>query len=403
MDTLLPAELKDEICKFSYNKTETNVMVKLTCNMFNLILNDNIKNYHLKYFSNNTELVKWYVQNNFEVNKHVLRNATKTIDLKLIKWLIDANIPKSVKLFRYCTRDCNVKNIKWLIKNGFPWDNNSFSYYIINNSKVNIKFLNWMKKNGCPINNLDYNSAAQKGDLKVMKWLKRNGYNPEPYVYLCAAINGSVKNITWIKNNGCCKIKSEPFKEIEFPDIKLKMLKWLKKNGVRPQSHSGKIYFSIDQCKIKKFRWFAGNGCDFSNSTFYNAIKKGKQKNIKWLYESECINVNSILKTFSLEIAIRTNKIKNIKLLLEYGFECDDNTFSCAINTCKWRIMNLLKEYGCNLYMAFHFIYAMNKQNFKAMKWFVNNGYVLEKELFEFSINELKVIKWLKKNGCPIN
>ena len=110
----LPIELHFEIEKFLKNKHEVLMM-------YNLVVNDVLKLKKIElstsYICTSLELLKWYVNNKFQLNKYIFAYVSKKGVLKNMKWLKENNCPWDEWTFSYASINGNQKNIEWLKKN----------------------------------------------------------------------------------------------------------------------------------------------------------------------------------------------------------------------------------------------------------------------------------------------
>jgi hypothetical protein len=107
----LPIDLHFEIEKFLKNKYECLIMYCLTDgNMLKFKKRELL----ISYICTSLELLKWYVNNNFKLNKNIFKYVSKIGILKNMKWLKKNNCPWDEHTFRVAAQKGILKNMKWL-------------------------------------------------------------------------------------------------------------------------------------------------------------------------------------------------------------------------------------------------------------------------------------------------
>jgi hypothetical protein len=273
----VPFDLRHEILKFE--KSETYIMNKLSCNEFdfNIATNYKIKSLKKTYFSKTHKLLKWFFSNKFMYSMNMFLWCVKYGNLKSMKWLKKKKYSLPKEAFSYTSwKEGNLKILKWLKKNGFNWTNTTFNASAQNG---NLKNMKWLLKHGCPFKYDTLAYAAQFGNLKNMKWLVKKecpiSYNALSY----AAGFGNLKNMKWLIKQDCL------FDNHEYLNVKkgdLKTVKWLKLNNCPWSINMMKIIASWGDRKL--LLWLSKNGCEFdsSKSNKYLDLKKYDSSR-KWL------------------------------------------------------------------------------------------------------------------------
>lgn len=115
-------------------------------------------NYAAKY--NHFSILKWLIENGYEINDETCYRAIRYNNLKLLQWLIIHGCEYTANMCMEAAKNGHFEILKWLRSNGCPWDK-SVCYFAIRN--YNLKILNWAIDNGAELTVDDYFKAVALG------------------------------------------------------------------------------------------------------------------------------------------------------------------------------------------------------------------------------------------------
>lgn len=144
--------------------------------------------------------------------------------LDLLKLCIDTGCPCGSRVVSSGSEHSHI--VKWMVQNGYQMD---YTVCAAAAGMGSIGVLKWAVRNGYPLDSYTFIAAAKKGYLDIMKYLLFSGCPWIEYTCECAAENGHLNALEWLVLNGC------PLDYSSVYDIACKkghtdIVDWLKRN-----------------------------------------------------------------------------------------------------------------------------------------------------------------------------
>lgn len=210
-----------------------------------------------------------------------------------------------------------------------------------------------------------------------------------------------MKLITEIKIITNCAILVDDIVELGCIDF----LKYFKKKFYEFNENS--IYCAINSDQFEIFEYLIDNGCKVNAICIKKACQVEDSKYLKVIIEKCRKRLLKIPKTesskfWSLQIATKSGRLENMKLLHELGFEKDKSI--CQIAAC-YGFLECLKFAHENGYPLDNSIcsVAIKNENFDCLKYAQENGCVFDTTAISEAVGNLEMVKYIHANGGPVD
>uniref|UniRef100_A0A6C0AF24 Uncharacterized protein n=1 Tax=viral metagenome TaxID=1070528 RepID=A0A6C0AF24_9ZZZZ len=275
------------------------------------------------------EILQFFSENNALFSEKTTKQACIKGHLEILKYLHEKGCPWNENSVISACRKGHLEILKYLHEKGCPWD---YQCIISAYQHGHFDCLKYLHENNCPsIENLLNNFGVCKPNLKILKYLhEKKGYLLGEYIF---------HSYLKYKNFACIKyIESK----IGFPE----------------SQHLGAARH------LKIIKYFHKKGAVLDEICFKSALYTGILKNIKYFVENNCplifkdIEISTIfgginvLKYYREEIIRRRKKIGRNK-----KFKWNEQIF----------------KYACETHL----------NNFECIKYIIEDGFVLKKDLFK--------------------
>jgi hypothetical protein len=279
----------------------------------------------------------------------------------------------------------------------------------------------WLHNDRCPWNSHACKSAARKGDLAVLQWLHNHGWPITVGVYCCAAARGHIHILQWLRDNGhnCDGTVCVAAAQRERLDV----LQWLHARGY--PWHSQTLPAAAGTGNIEMLQWLRANGCIWGVDIYTAAARGGHLPVLQWLHEN-----GYPIQPMVCNLAAVYGYLDILRWMYTLGnFRSDEICYHAVCNghleVLQWAVANGC-SHGPSVYLSagkyphiLQWLYDaghINKTNISVyqfcesnclpgVKWTHKHGYSWNELCTKKAAKcgNLKMLKYLYKNGCPLN
>jgi hypothetical protein len=384
----LPSEIHEIILK-NTKRTEIYIL-KFVCKQLN------------KYI---TIYCPGYIEN-ISIYK-LIEYPIKSGNIEFLKWIIDLSLNMSKKAQNFIKKPyiCKLagKNgyldiIKLAINHGSSLDMETFSEAAHNG---HLGIIKWGKNNNHLVSDGIFDKvlcarAALGNKLKVLKWITKNGFIPDSNTILMAVSRpDSLNMLNWLKENGYSWTENKDTFTKAATHGNIKIMSWLKDNGYPWNEYACSI--SARNGNLKALKWLRNNGCPWSEETCANAAFNGNIDILKWAKKNGC--------SWDIRVTQKAAKSGNLEMLKwakKNGCPWDIKVASNAAKSGNLETLKWIIENGCPYdYQVTN--NAAKIGNLEILGWAMQNGFNLNKWICAYAAENghLEILEWAIKYKCP--
>lgn len=402
-----------------WNLQSDEVYILQKYNIFMHCCNNNLKNlanYMFKnyiYNSNDNSLGRGRITCYFTNSMFHSKN------LEYIKFVVRYNNKITIRNIRHIWN--NIETLEWVLKNtniAESYSNILKNIRDIESTKTLDLIYKYAKKHISQVDTLTI--LIENNNIIMINWCLNNNFKLHYSLYEAASNRNSLNIMKLLYKNGCNKI----YKETMYNAIKnnnLEMVEWLidKNTEYSYKNLQNVMIYDINKLIIKKVFYYV---------LHYNEINQsiGEQK-IEWvdLLLSQCIGdrfnyslIDSAVRLQSydaMEHLYKNNYKYNHKTLIQAIYNNDLDQFKWLrgyryneeqkemIYSPKLLKLNQYEQpYICKFHSCLYSS-AVIKNNLKFIKWLKLNNCPMEKDTFSKAVNHgnMEIIKWLLEHNFP--
>lgn len=348
----------------------------------------------------------------------------------------DLNADAAVAVVENDSLSTNQKRkfLKWLRAKRCPWDGRCT---MIAASLGDLKLLKWLRENGCDWDYRTCAEAALEGHLGVLKWACGMGCEWDESLIISAVASGHVEIVKYVRENDAFEYDSLVTYAVTARKNQLEMLKYLIETG---SSWDPEVCNeALASGHLDVFDWAYGNGCPVNletavnaaqfgymdifktiletehqsfaeeNSAWYQeinraAVRGGQLELLKWFHDAVPFELTLKQCTKLAVEAIRQNHEDILDWLLKFDLEIVD-LYVAAIWNNHLHILKKLHYVSPQVDNPAEIcLEAIRAGHIRILVWLVGAGYVFDSPYYyqvAASLRDLKVLKFLRSNGCP--